>query len=517
MRRTPIALHHQDYTADAAGNGRLVDNDLRNARDLVRRHGRDLRYCHDLGCWLHWDGVRWRFDDAAGEVMRRAQATVDEAAEANRRRMREVANRLIQEPDNEQLAAEVGHLRREAKRLVKAGNGKELNMMIRLAQCAAEVVVPAHRLDADPWLFNAANGTIDLRNGKLRSHDRGDLLTEAVAIVYDSRATCPLWERFLGDVFQGDGDTIAFIQRWVGYCLTGDVSEQKALLFHGGGGNGKSLLVKVVLELLGPYAFKASHDLLTESAGDRHPTELTDLRGKRLSLVSETTQGKRLRIALFKDVTGGEPVRARKMRQDFFEFRPTAKFIISTNHRPEVEDNSDAVWRRLLVVPFRGRFGDADDAERLGWEEGSYRPKDPCLASALLDELPGILAWAVRGCLEWRRLGSLREPASVRAEVRHYREEQDLLAQFVAERCVTGPGERVKATPLLVAYNAWLETNGEKTISAKGLASQLKAKGFERISSNGAIYLRLALRTGRASEVPAEGRPSGHGRRRRAG
>lgn len=504
-----MSVRRQSRPGKGGAGWDLPRNDLENAARFVRAHGENLRYCKALG-WLAWDEKRWRPGDTIRVEEVAGRFVNDELREVQR--LRDLAHKRLKD---DKLKHALIALQQQETWWIRTGDSKRFRPMIEHAKSQPRVAVRVEDLDARPWLLNAANGTIDLRTGKLRSHDRDDLLTEAVAIDFDTGATCPLWERFLGDVFQGDGDTIAFIQRWAGYCLTGDVREQKALFFHGGGGNGKSLLVKVLRDLLGPYAVKAPNDLLTESFGTRHPTELAGQRGKRLSLVSETEHGKRLRVGLFKDLTGGESGSARFIGRDYFEFAPTAKFILSSNHLPEVTDAGDAVWRRLLVVPFRARFGDADDAERLGWEEGSYRLKDPRLGSALTEELPGILAWAVRGCLEWQRLGGLGEPASVRAAVRHYRQEQDLLAQFVAERCSTAPGDRVKATPLLVAYNDWLETNGEMTVSAKGLAAQLKAKGFKQIASNGKVYLGIALRTGRADA--AEGRTSGQGRRRRAG
>jgi putative DNA primase/helicase len=253
--------------------------------------------------------------------------------------------------------------KKNLKWALESESARRINAMLDLARSEPGIPILPDQMDSDPWLFNCVNGTLDLRTGKLREHRREDYITKVCPTRYNANAVCKAWLRFLGGVFpddEGEPDTelITFNQRLLGRCLTGDVSEQILPIFWGSGANGKSTLINAILETMGDdYAMKANADLLMTSRGERHPTELAQLFGMRLVVASETHQGRRINETLVKDLTGGEPIRARRMREDFWEFKPTRKVILLTNHKPRVAGTDEGIWRRLRLLPFTTTFG----------------------------------------------------------------------------------------------------------------------------------------------------------------
>jgi putative DNA primase/helicase len=333
-------------------------------------------------------------------------------------------------------------------------------------------------LDADQWLLNVLNGTIDLRTGKLLAHRREDLITKLAPVEFHPDAECPKWMQFLADIFRGNSELAEFVQRLLGYCLTGDVSEQVLPIFHGSGQNGKSTLLTVILDLLGEdYAIQAASDLLLTKKQE-HPTEKADLHGKRLVACVETGEGRRLAESWVKQATGGEKIRARRMREDYWQFDPTHKLILATNHRPEIRGTDYAIWRRVLLVPFEVKIPKDE--------------RDKRMAEKLKAEGPEILAWAVRGCLDWQRQRGLGEPDVVTAATQSYREDEDLLAAFIADRCETGPG-RVRAGELYQAYRDWAESAGERPMSQKRFGAAMTEREHERSRSGGVWYEGITL------------------------
>jgi putative DNA primase/helicase len=331
-------------------------------------------------------------------------------------------------------------------------------------------------LDADPFLLNVLNGTLDLRTGQLRPHRREDLITKLAPVRYDEAATCPTWQRSLSRWMHGNEDLIGYLRRVTGYWLTGDVSEQVLWFFHGAGANGKSTFLGTVLAMLGDYGMQAVSDLLMTKHNETHPTERADLFGRRFVATIETEEGKRMAEALLKQLTGGDKVRARKMRQDFFEFDPRHKIVLAANHKPQVRGTDHAVWRRIKLVPFTVTIPDEE--------------KDKQLPEKLKGELPGVLAWAVAGCLEWQRHG-LGEPDEVRQATAAYQAEQDAVAQFVAECCIRQGEARVKVSALFEAYGRW---SGDKFMTQPAFNERLRAKGFESQRGNHGYFWRgLAL------------------------
>lgn len=414
--------------------------DVGNAARLVRRFGDDIRFCHATGVWLIWDAKRWRPDDS-GRIVRLCKKTalsiLDEAKKLT----------------GDELTEHTRWARKSQSR-------ERLTAMAALAQ--SEVAVTPDELDADAWAFNCRNGTIDLRTGELRPHRQADLITKLAPVEYDPSAQCPRFLRFLGEIFGGDAELIEFVQRWHGHALTGDIREQLLLIYHGEGGNGKSVLLDTITHVMGDYAGEAPPDLLVVRKHPEHPTEIADLLGKRLVVASETERGAELRLQLVKRITGNERLKARRMRQDYFEFARTHKLILVTNNRPVIREETEAAWRRLRLVPFDVVI------------PPEQRDKD--LMRKLRDEVPGILAWMVRGAVDWAREG-LPEPESVLAATRAYRGASSSVDRFLAERCILGDGLSCSSTDLIGAYCEWCAGASSVPLRGNALAAELRKHG----------------------------------------
>jgi putative DNA primase/helicase len=419
--------------------------DLGNARRLARLHGQDLRFVHAWGKWLVWDGQRWA-TDADAEVMRRAKATVATIYEE-----------ASWEPDPDVRKAIASHARRSESE-------PRLKAMISLAASEPGIPIQPDELDQDAWSLNVLNGTIDLRTGKLRAHDHDDRITKLAPISYHPGTHAPRWKAHLERVIP-DPEVRAFLRRAVGYSLTGLTVEQVLFIVWGGGINGKSVTVETLLELLGEYACKTPSETLLARRDGGIPNDVARLRGARFVSSVEMEEGRRLAESRIKELTGGDTVTARFMRAEFFDFRPVCKIWMATNHKPLVRGTDLAIWRRLRLIPFTITIPEAE--------------RDINFLEKLRAELPGILAWAVRGCLEWQRDG-LNPPDAVLLATESYREDQDVLGTFLDDRCLLGPGYQVLSGELYRAYAAWCDQNAEKPMSRRELAGRLGERGCQK-------------------------------------
>jgi putative DNA primase/helicase len=353
--------------------------------------------------------------------------------------------------------------------------------MLFMAQSEPGVPVLPEEFDCDPWLMAVANGTIDLRTGKLRESDRSDLITMSAPVTYSEVATAPTWEKFLERVLP-DPDVRQYVQKAAGYSITGDVSEQVLFFPYGGGANGKSTLLNTLRRILGSYGRQASPDLLMFKYGNEHPTAMADLRGRRLVTTAEVQEGRRMAEVMVKQLTGGDTITARRMREDFSSFEPTHKIWLAANHKPIIRGTDHAIWRRIRLIPFTVEIPEAE--------------QDPMLAKILETEAEGILRWLVVGCLMWQREG-LESPAPIRAAVDDYRYEMDQVGQFIADRCDMNPTVLTGASVLRKAYEAWCEANGERPMSATAFGLRLQEKGLRRIRSRrGSEYEGIGIREG---------------------
>jgi putative DNA primase/helicase len=419
--------------------------DLGNALRLVEHDGADLRYVYAWEKWLVWTGARWKVDDS-GEVERRAKQTV--------RAMYHEADADEERPINRELAKHA--LKSEAKGRIES--------MIALARSEPGIAITPEKLDADPWALNLPNGTVDLRTGKLRDHRREDLITKIAPVAYDPDAPAPEWEGFLERVLPSE-ELRAFVQRAAGYSATGDTSEQCLFINHGTGANGKSTYQEAIAAALGDYAMRAPTEMLLAKRSGGIPNDVARLKGARFVAASETEEGRRLAESLVKDLTGQDTISARFMRAEWFDFKPTHKLWLSTNHKPEIRGTDTAIWRRIRLIPWSVTIPPAE--------------QDKKLPAVLRRELPGILAWIVRGCLEWRR-GGLQAPDEVRKATSEYRAEMDVLAVFLGECCETGPELWDYAKDLYTSYKRWCGEAGERPETQRKFGERLRERGFQR-------------------------------------
>ena len=310
---------------------------------------------------------------------------------------------------------------------------------------------------------------------------------------YDPDAKCPIWERFLNEVFGEDAGLVEFVQRAIGYSLTGAVIEHVLIVLYGLGSNGKTTLIDALHALLGPYAQHAPPDLLLARRGEHHPTELATLAGARLVTAAETGEGRRLAESLVKQLTGGDPITARRMREDFWQFKPEFTLWLATNHKPQIRGTDHAIWRRIHLIPFNQTFHEP--------ETRKAPQKDKTLPGQLREELTGILAWAVRGCLAWQKDG-LKTPESVRQATEGYRLEQDVLAAFLEECCgVFDKRAEAGASELYEAYKRWCDHSGERAESQKSFGTRLRERGLtSRVSHGRKVYEGIGLSAGEDGE-----------------
>jgi putative DNA primase/helicase len=438
--------------------------ELSNARRFCHGHGDSTRYCGPWSKWLLWDGARWVLDDSHA-----VEALAKDVSALIWRQIADLAPKVEQQTLKPLVA------------FAKAtGSARGIAAMLSLVRSEPGIPVRPAELDADPWLLNCINGTLNLRTGVLRQHCRDDLITKLCPVEYRPDATAPTWERVVEEWMAGRAALTSFLQRAAGYSLTGDVREHVVLFLYGMGANGKSVFLNTLQTIIGPdYAIKAASELLLSKHSDHHPTELTDLFGRRFVACIETEDGKRMAESLVKELTGGDRIRARRMREDFWEFTPTHKVWLAANHKPVIRGTDHGIWRRIKMVPFGVQI--------------PVDHQDKALPEKLAAEAPGILAWMVRGCLEWQRDG-LGEPPEVEAATSAYRCEMDVLGAFIADCCIIAPTAKASAKAVYCTYKLWAERAGEFVMNQTRFGTALTERGYEKYTNNGVWYRGIGLR-----------------------
>jgi putative DNA primase/helicase len=337
--------------------------------------------------------------------------------------------------------------------------------MVNLAKSEEGIPIAPAAFDRDPWLFNVENGTLDLRTGTLRPHRAEDFLTKLAPVAYEPQATAPTFAAFLTRIFANDPAMLGYLQQAIGYSLTGQTIEQCWFLLHGIGANGKSTLLRTLIDLLGDYATWTPTQTLLAKRGEGIDNDLARLRGARFVDATETDGGRRLAEELVKRLTGGDKVAARFLYGEFFEFAPEFKLWLATNHKPEIRGTDQATWRRVRLIPFTVTIPDAQ--------------QDRGLLEKLRGEFPGILRWMVEGRLAWQR-GGLGLPDAVREATQEYRASMDVIGQFFAECCAAGAKATAKAADLYRAYGVWCERNREHPESRRRFGEALSERGYQR-------------------------------------
>jgi putative DNA primase/helicase len=411
-----------------------------NAARFIFHHGQVYRHCPEMDKDMRFDGARW--------IMQRPQEALDLAGDTVRR-MREQAK-----GEEEMEWAE------------KSEDAYRMKEMIQLA--SPLLSIPRKKLDADPFLLCTPAGIIDLQTGELREAKPEDFCTKITACGPDPDLPTPLWDTFLGEIFLGDTDLIHYMQKFMGYCLSGDIREQFIHIAEGRGQDGKSVFFDTISEIMGDYASGADEGLLACMPGAEHPTVTTVMSEARLVTASETDRDARMRTQRMKRLTGDSKNTSRKMRQDFETKDRTAKLVLITNNQMVISEMTKAVWRRVRRIPF---LAQVDDAK-----------VDRSLRLKLRAEWPGILAWLVRGFLFWQTEGLNIVPA-IREYTEEYRKDQDVLGQFVDEYLDKQDGVNGSSSGIYHAYCHFSKENGQIAMGIKKFSESMQQRGYVRIKS----------------------------------
>lgn len=446
--------------------------DIGNAERLMSQHGSNIRFCYDRNRWLFWRGTHWAWDNG-DEIMRLAQKTV-----------RTIYEEAAREEDKD-----------TRKKLAEWAKTSESNSRVNamVAQAQPLAAIRLDKLDADYWLLNCQNGTVNLHTGQLQSHNKLDYQTILCPTEYQVDMPTPLWDSFLLRTCKDNAELVGYLQRAMGYCLTGDTREQILFFIHGPGQNGKTTFLETFSEILGAYGTQANIEMFLSQykpSTSGHSEDIANLAGKRLIIASEIEDGRRLATAKLKQMTGGEKIRASHKYEREFEYQVTYKIWLNGNHKPDILDTTYSIWRRVklilldVIIPPKER--------------------DRKLREKLRAEYPGILAWAVKGCLEWQKNG-LDDPLAVRNAVEDYRHEQDPLADFFLDKCFLNQYDAecvVAHKDLFTAYQQWCSNNSIDPVSTRVFARRLKEKqDIQPFTSHGQKKWRY-IRLLKDDEVP---------------
>jgi putative DNA primase/helicase len=454
---------------------------LANSYRIRHYYQGQIWYALGLG-WILWTGRFWRPDPtgegalATGFVGGLSRRIAQEAAT--------LARRAAHDADEDRRKSLMAQAEALLKWAVQSEHERTIAAGLKLSKHA--LLTDYGALNADPWRFNVQNGTLDLRTGALRPHAPADLITFLAPVIYNPSARCPTWERFLLEVFASDRDLVAFLQRAVGWSLTGVVKERALFFLYGDTGkNGKTTLVETLMKLVGAsgeasygYGRKIGADTFMKSKNpEDNQRKAATLAGPRFVCTSEVDEEHRLNEQLIKDITGGDTLEGRRLYQEAFTFKPQFKPWMYGNHKPEIRGTDDAIWSRVRLVPFEVSFKDREDLD---------------LADKLEAELSGILNWAIEGCLDWQRHG-LQPPAKVQAATQAYREEMDVFGPFIRECCVIHPHAEVWANDLWNAYRVWCAEAGVREQSQTKLGNYLTSKGFTKEGSHRVKRIGIGL------------------------
>jgi putative DNA primase/helicase len=436
--------------------GLLQFTDTTNAFRLFSKYGTDIRYNALWKKWIVWNGKYWELD--SGYLIH----------DRGLRMIRSIYAELIETADyRDRLEIE--------KHAVQSESARRRKAFVEVAGWIPDLNITTDDLDKDPWLFNVKNGTINLRTGEFREQRQEDLITKMAKVSYDRAAECPVWKQFLREIMNYNGELIGFIQRAAGWAITGDTSEQTMFILFGSGANGKSTFLNTIMNLLGDYAIATPTETFMRKTGDQITNDIARLRGTRFVTTTEAEQGKRLSEPLIKQITGNDVMTARFLYGEFFNFIPTFKIFMATNHKPVIKGTDHGIWRRIKLIPFTTRI-----------EE---EKQDKHLEQRLMQEGPGILNWLLEGARQWCT-GKLQAPAIVVNATDEYRSEMDVIGNFIKECCIQRPDCSIRARELFKVYQDWCEENNEHACSERFLGLRLKELGYEQKRLSDGRYWR---------------------------
>ncbi|MBN1970785.1 MAG: hypothetical protein JW870_15570 [Candidatus Delongbacteria bacterium] len=443
---------------------KLPRTDVGNAEAFVKLYGDITRYDCNSGKWLLYADPIW-IKEVQGRITGLMINTVRKRAKESERMQNDIHKENMK---NFALSSESRHRIRASLDLVKDIKPISSNQ---------------NDFDVNPFLLGCRNEILDLTDGRLLQGKPEYMISKSTGIAFNKMAVYPQWEKFIKEIFNSDRTLINFIQLAVGYSLTGSIREQVFFILYGTGANGKSTFLNIISRVTGDYAcnIPASSLMASPFNESKIPNDLAMLPGERFVTASEIKENGRLNEERIKSMTGDDEITARFLHKDYFSFMPEFKLWLAVNHKPRVTDDSHGFWRRICLVPFECCF--------------SGQNCDPNLKEKLLGELPGILNWALEGCLAWQKYG-LRIPEKVRAETESYRNESDIFDRFLKDMILPMQGQNIEASRLYEAYKAWAEKNGEKVMTNTAFGLRMKEKGYQKDKdprTRRVIYLDIAL------------------------
>ncbi len=448
------------YTFDDMGNAARLSDSFRDS----------ILYCYTYDCWFYYDGRCWERDQT-GIIERLCDQLIEE--------MKHDLNDYLRQPcDQDKMEKDFyKHIRNSRSNRAKRA---------MISEAKHHVPILPSEMDTHHFLLNTLNGTLNLHTGELREHNPKHYLTKMTLCEYTDKADCPRWIKFLNDIFGGKREMLRYIQKAVGYSLTGSTEEQCMFLCYGTGHNGKSTFLNVLSDIAGSYAVNIQPDtiMLRYGSKDGANSDIARLKGARLVTSAEPNEGMRINEGLLKQLTGGDKVTARYMYKELFEFTPEFKLWMAANHKPVIRGTDTGIWRRMHLIPFTVQIPEEQADHQLPYK--------------LQEEYSAILAWAVEGCLLWQKEG-LEMPSAVQDAVKEYRSEMDVVSAWLDECCTLGDG-REKTTDLYQSYVEWANENNEYKLSSRKFGQEM-AKRFERTKSNSSYYYNGLLLSERPYQI----------------
>jgi len=426
-------------------NGLIQFTDSTNAMRLIKLHGRDIRYNSAWKKWVVWNGKFWEMDE--GNVL---------VHEKGLEMVRNIYDDLLKTADyRERIEIEKAAIMSESVRRRKA--------FVEASTWVSALRIKTDELDPNPWLLNVKNGTINILTREFTDHRQEDMITKIANVNYDPDADCPMWKNFIREILDYKADIIKFVQTAAGWSLSGDVSEQTMFILYGTGANGKTTFLNTIMRLLGDYAIATPTETFMKKNGDSYTNDVARLRGTRFVTTTEVEQGRRMSEPLIKKITGNDEMTARFLYGEFFNFMPTFKIFMATNHKPVIKGTDHGIWRRIKLIPFTQRIPE--------------EKQDKHLELKLREEASGILNWLLEGLANWSK-ERLKMPKAVLFATDEYREEMDIFGNFIQEKCIQKNEASINIKKLYKAYSDWCEEYNEHAVSERFFTLRLKEMGF---------------------------------------
>jgi putative DNA primase/helicase len=449
---------------ETSGGTKFPLSDLGNAERLEAKFGDKIRYDAVNRRWMIWDGTRWQMDA--------------------KRLVYAYAKEVIREiPTEAKSVADPDMKKKIFNWALRSEDQRRIDSLVDVAGKTGEKIkVEPEELDSDPWILNCLDGTIDLRTGTLTPHNQDNLITKIVPANYSYTADCPEFLAFLNFIFGSNQELIRFVQKAIGYTLTGVVQEKAVFICYGPTDTGKSTLLADILQtLMNDYAKQIDEKTISLTKTESIPTDIAELKGARLGVVSEPREGMQLNEARVKAMTGRNRLKGRMLYGDPFEFNVSHKLWIDTNHKPSIRETSDAIWNRIKLIPFEIQIPKSK--------------QDPQFGVKIKKEFPGILRWAVEGCLAWQ-LEGLGLPPTIQEATDEYRQDMDTFGRFLNECCIISPDAHIQSSDLYDTYKDWAHEIGERSIlSQKIFTMRLKERvpGLRTTNSKGVRFYGITV------------------------